>query len=218
MTQQILPGAGGGPSVNIYNSDGTLTADRTLDGNNNDLTLENLAEMGISVDDLFAIISNELRIATPEVVATNAIVGQVLTLINATTGESEWTNGGNTGVGGSGAYCYDYDNLTPVSWSVNQNNIAQPVPPSTGFRVLLPSGDVDLTGIIAPISGCAVFLFFNVSSFTVTVRHNSGLSSVGNRFICPDLTDYTIHAGSSMYIRYDYGLAAWHLIDGSKSS
>jgi hypothetical protein len=47
-----------------------------------------------------------LYVLTPDVAAATATVGQVLTLINATTGESEWADGGGGGGGGGGRSYY----------------------------------------------------------------------------------------------------------------
>jgi hypothetical protein len=47
-----------------------------------------------------------LYVKTPDVATATATAGQVLTLINATTGESEWADGGGGGGGGGGGRSY----------------------------------------------------------------------------------------------------------------
>lgn len=57
--------------------------------------------------------STGLYVRTPDVATATATAGQVLTLINATTGESEWADGGGGGGGGGGRSYY-------LNGSVNQ--------------------------------------------------------------------------------------------------
>lgn len=110
------PFGGTGSGNNIYNSDGSLSNDRQLDGNGNDLTLTNIDsatyESNLETDidagtelnlralngDVDIVASDNvniegqsgIRLRTPDYLASNVNDGDVFQLTDVSTGEGEW--------------------------------------------------------------------------------------------------------------------------------
>lgn len=61
---------------------------------------------------------------------------------------------------------------------------------------------VNITGFIATTSGDARLLS-NVGAATITLKHNSGDSSAGNKILCVNAEDFAIEAGGSCAVYYD---------------
>ena len=122
-----------------------------------------------------------------------------------------------TGIPGSNLL-FDFENLVPVSWTVNQNNLVLPTPPDSGWRVNLPSGDVDLTGLDSTgIADNTFVLLYNASSNTLKIIHNSGSSLAGNRILCPDFVDHDVPMFGALHLRRDGIAGFWHLVIGVKN-
>jgi len=83
------------PTLNIYNSDGTISSDRTLQGASRRLTFTNLLNFGAAAQNSLLYGSSSLGLATPNVVAATATNGHVLTLLDAATGRSEFVVSSN---------------------------------------------------------------------------------------------------------------------------
>ena len=109
----------------------------------------------------------------------------------------------------SGSGGYDFNNLTPVAWIVNQNNV--PLSSGGGYRVNATT-DIDVTGFAAGADDHRMLLF-NSSTVNknVKLKHNNTNSAVGNRILGTGQSDLTILPYMSVMIRYDATLAAWHI-------
>ncbi len=67
-----------------------------------------------------------------------------------------------------------------------------------------------LNGITAPASGKSKFIIiYNAASVDVTINHNSGSASAGNKILTPTLAATTVSAASSVALIYDQSQAAW---------
>lgn len=89
--------------------------------------------------------------------------------------------------------------LAPAQLTANVNDYAI----STASRVLLTSnGAYDITGIIAGFTGQLLWVENN-STFSLTLKYNSGSSAVGNRFIAANNADVIIRPQGSVLLRYD---------------
>lgn len=82
------------------------------------------------------------------------------------------------------------------------------------------SGTVrSITGLIAPGPNDTEELWItNVSATTaLTFPHNSGSSSAGNKWLCPDGISWNLRAGTGMRVKYDRtaGVLAWRIMERS---
>ena len=88
------------PTNNVYTANGTLTGNRIIQGGNFDLEILGVGDMLISAADIFEATADrtrisgttELSILTPAVLASTAVNGQVLTLVDAANGKVEFQN------------------------------------------------------------------------------------------------------------------------------
>lgn len=107
---------------------------------------------------------------------------------------------------------FDFSCLTAVSWSSDQDNLAIS---GCGWRVSLPSGDVDLSGIAGGTDGMIVLLF-NASTNKVKIKHEDSGTAI-NSLLTVDENDFDLNAWGSVYIRYDGMLSRWHLLSAAKN-
>ena len=121
-----------------------------------------------------------------------------LTVTNASTG------------GGSLAFT----NSSPSGYTVDQNNL---VLTGSAFQRLSGTAARNITGI-APPSGSHVdgrmIRIYNVGSFNLTLKHNSGSSTAANRFFCVQSVDIIIAPNDYAELIYDgtnngSGAAGW---------
>lgn len=99
-------------------------------------------------------------------------------------------------------------NLTASKNNWNPAGIGTAVP--TNIRVSANAG-LSITGIIAGASGQRATIY-NVGANAITLSHNSGLSSAGNKFLCPGSADLSLRANGAVDMWYDPTSAAWRLI------
>ena len=84
---------------------------------------------------------------------------------------------------------------------------------------MAPTADRKITGITAPAAGLVGWhRLYNWSAYNVTLVHNSGSSSAGNKFSNPDSQDYVIRPGGEVEVFYDYGNTVWRLLASSSVS
>ena len=121
-----------------------------------------------------------------------------LTVTNASTG------------GGSLAFT----NSSPSGYTVDQNNL---VLTGSAFQRLSGTAARNITGI-APPSGSHIdgrmIRIYNVGSFNLTLKHNSGSSTAPNRFFCVQSVDIIIAPNDYAELIYDgtnngSGAAGW---------
>lgn len=80
------------PLTNFYTANGTFPTDRIVAGNSKTLLFQNLFALQTDTKYLYFNATNEFRLRTPAYHAATAAKDQVLTLIDATTGQAEWRN------------------------------------------------------------------------------------------------------------------------------
>jgi hypothetical protein len=78
------------PTVNIYNSDGTLSSDRTVTGGSRNLIFTNVNSFTAAGVTTTVRGSGALRLVTPGVIAATTTNGQALILQDATSGKAEY--------------------------------------------------------------------------------------------------------------------------------
>lgn len=78
------------------------------------------------------------------------------------------------------------------------------------YRVTAPT-NADLTGIVSAGDGHVIALT-NVSSYTITLKHQNTGSSASNRFALPGSTDIELGPNHSAVLWYDITAARWKVI------
>ena len=98
------------------------------------------------------------------------------------------------------------------------NNVANPGVASV--EIAGPSGAFSITGIQTGTEG-QILRLCNLTGQQMTIAHQSGSSTAGNKIICPDATDYVVGGGAppsggfnSVTLRYSASKTAW-LVDGA---
>ena len=103
---------------------------------------------------------------------------------------------------------------TPAAFTADQNNLALT---ASGFQRLSGTAARNITGI-APPSGSHIdgrmIRIYNVGSFNLTLKHNSGSSTAPNRFFCVQSVDIIIAPNDYAELIYDgtnngSGAAGW---------
>ena len=117
-------------------------------------------------------------------------------------------------IGASGNLAYDFANLEPVTWLVDQHNVAHPPPTKTGWRISATS-NIDFTGVVSAPDN-SFFLVFNASDRDIKFKFNDTDSLEGNQFFPFTGSDITLGKYASVYIRYDVALdvgGCWTLVN-----
>jgi hypothetical protein len=98
--------------------------------------------------------------------------------------------------------------VTPAQITANTNDYA-PASFAAAYLLRLSSDAArDVTGIAGGAQG-RIVLLSNQGSFTITLKHNSGSSTAGNRFLCPGAVDFALTTFMTRAIYYDSTAAAW---------
>jgi hypothetical protein len=101
------------------------------------------------------------------------------------------------------------DELAPdidsVTLAADTHNLSAPC---VILRVNQSGGSWNLTGIEAPAATKLLFLW-NESASTLTLKHQDGSSTAGNRFIVPGGADLSVAAGQMVLLFYDPTTADW---------
>lgn len=88
------------------------------------------------------------------------------------------------------------------------NNVA--LPSNAGTLVSnAPSGVYNITGIAGGVDG-RIITIINYTTFTMTLTHNSGSSSVGNKIFCPGATDLAITQFGTARLQWSSITNAWN--------
>jgi hypothetical protein len=74
-------------------------------------------------------------------------------------------------------------------------------------------GAYNITGLGGGATGNQI-LMFNISAFSLTLKHASASSSSGAKFACPGNADYVVTAGSCAVLWYDATSLVWRVIGG----
>jgi hypothetical protein len=82
-----------------------------------------------------------------------------------------------------------YNGVFSGTLAAGTNNLA--IGNANVVRLTL-TGNQNLTGMVPAADAHAVWLFNTDSADTLTLVHNSGLSSVGNQFLCPANANYAL--------------------------
>jgi hypothetical protein len=80
------------------------------------------------------------------------------------------------------------------------------------YWAIIPSSDIDLTGITAPAPGInqVIFITNGASNNKVKMKNNSGNSLAANRFAFKN--DITIEKEMGLIIVYDHGVSRWRCL------
>lgn len=105
----------------------------------------------------------------------------------------------------------DFSVVSPAQITANQNDYA----PTNGTNVavwrLTSDAARTITGIVAPTSNAGVrrLSILNSGSFALTLSHNSGSSTAGNRFTFPRSRDVILLPNENLDLYYDATLTSW---------
>lgn len=100
---------------------------------------------------------------------------------------------------------------TPAQIVANTNDYA-PAAFATGFFFRISSDAArDITGLAGGAQGRLVALS-NQGAFTITLKHNSGSSSAGNRLLLPGAADFLLTTMKTCLAYYDSTATAWCVI------
>lgn len=109
--------------------------------------------------------------------------------------------------------------LTPPALTGNTNNY-NPVNLQSAYILRVDStGAYDVTGLQAPTAGIGSVRDYrricwrNISNYTHTLKHNSGSSSVLNRFSGPAGADVLVRSAGTVWLQYDSAAGNW-IIEG----
>lgn len=102
--------------------------------------------------------------------------------------------------------------IRPAQITANQNNYAPTGWADADAALLDLDAARSITGFAATYDGDSKRVL-NISGFDLTVSHNSGSSSAGNKVICPGGGDYTLTSASGMWLTYDATAAFWRVTD-----
>jgi hypothetical protein len=102
--------------------------------------------------------------------------------------------------------------VSPTALSGTTNNYAI----GAGYfaRLATTGAPQDLTGIAAPGVGSRTLWLTNLSASTITLKHSSGSSTAGNRFLCPGAADYALTQFKSVLLYYSLTDTAWLVLGG----
>ena len=105
--------------------------------------------------------------------------------------------------------------LDPPQITADQNNY-NPVNLASALLLrLTANGAYNITGLQAPgtpfgsASDFTRIALHNSSNSTLTLVHNSGSSSIANRFACPTSVDFALTSGGTVWLYYDTGAGNW---------
>jgi hypothetical protein len=101
--------------------------------------------------------------------------------------------------------------LTPAQITANQNDYAPTDFATSVFLRISSDAARDITGLAGGAQGRIVALS-NQGSFTITLKHNSGSSTAGNRFLCPGAGDFALTTQKTCLLYYDSVAAGWSVI------
>jgi hypothetical protein len=76
-----------------------------------------------------------------------------------------------------------------------------------------PSGNLILTGLIAPTLNWRVIVLFNyAAAYTITLKSENANSNAANRFNLPGGVDLVIRAGGAVFLFYNYANSRWFAV------
>lgn len=101
--------------------------------------------------------------------------------------------------------------VSPAQITSNQNNYAPASFAAAALLRLNSDAARDITGIAGGAAGRLIALS-NQGSFTITLKHNSGSSTAGNRLLCPGAGDFALTTFKTCWIQYDATATAWVVI------
>jgi hypothetical protein len=101
--------------------------------------------------------------------------------------------------------------ITPALLSGNVNNYS-PTGHSTAAVERWSSGATPRTVTGLDSVGQDRPMIINVGSSSITLAHESSLSSAANRFECPNAVDYVLTAGSALELVRDPVSARWRVV------
>jgi len=105
----------------------------------------------------------------------------------------------------------DMNNLKPVTWNSNQNNLDDPefdtIP---GWDVNL-SGNRELRGVVAPSSPVARIICITDNNNRLRIRHEHNGANEANRFITPSQANYDLRRQETALIWYDGSASRWRI-------
>jgi hypothetical protein len=126
------------------------------------------------------------------------------------------TSTGNATIEGSlttgGARVFTGHTDLTLTATVNDLTLADGRPYDTAILRIDAAANRTITGLVPayPDDFQRIFIV-NVSAFTITLSHNSGSSTAGNRFLLPGDTDYEMRANERAELLYDPIDAAWYV-------
>jgi hypothetical protein len=97
--------------------------------------------------------------------------------------------------------------ITPTELAANTDNWSPTNLATARYIRVSASVAVDLTGIVAALSGREIILW-NGGSSTITIK-NDATSTAANRFLTPGATDFALTQYKSVLIRYDGTSSRW---------
>lgn len=102
---------------------------------------------------------------------------------------------------------------SPAQITADQNNYAPASFTATTLLRLGSDAARAVTGLAGGAQGRAI-LISNQGAFTITLSHESVLSTAGNRFTCPGAVAYSLTTGKTAWVVYDNTSSRW-LVTGS---
>jgi hypothetical protein len=116
-------------------------------------------------------------------------------------------------VAGSVAYTGD---ISPAQLTANTDDWAPTGLATAAIVRVSTDASRNLTGITGGADGRLIVLM-NVGSFDLVLRHDV-TSTAGNRFYCPDNTDFTLKRNMTAILNYDSTSSRWRVTGGGAAS
>lgn len=153
--------------------------------------------------------SDSLQIVAQELRQFYALLTAYLSVEHTSNG----THGLVTATSLTGLINHDTGWVAPPQITANTNDYA-PASLSKVSRLYLSSDAArDLTGIVGQSDGRRLWLV-NSGAFTITLKHVSASSAVGNQFVCANSADVLLRANGSVLAHYSThsGTGYWYVL------
>lgn len=110
----------------------------------------------------------------------------------------------------------DFENMPSITLGVVPADWDPGSYDGSGWRLSATSAK-SIRGIVAPSGGIKkTYWIINDGDFSISLQHNSGDASVGNRFSNPDHLTYIIRRKAMVMISYDPTRSAWVVVGDGK--
>lgn len=192
---------------NIYNANGTLTANRTVSGG---------TTRSLTINDLttFSVVSSGLLSLTSGTANVDVTASGNVRLIGTNISLQPAVGSGTTTIGGGVSYGSP---LSPAQITSNQNDYSPTSFLGSYFIRLSSDAARDITGLgLYSVSSNKAFVLANVGSFDITLKNENAGSTAQHRFSLPG--DFVIEPNECITVIYDDTTQRWRVIDKVYSS